>query len=751
MAYEALNNLGHAGSRVVIVLNDNGRSYAPTVSRLSTGLTYLRLSPSYVHVRERMRRTSAYDPGTRGLAYSEPARSHDRRARDRHAPPVLRGAGRALRRPHRRPRHRRHGTGPGQRRRPGTGPSSSTCSPRKAAATGPPRRTRSSACTTSRSAHRGGHRRAPIAPVTYTDAFTQRRARAAADPQAEVVAITAAMPGPTGLLPFQEAYPERFFDVGIAEQHAVTAAAGMAMDGPAARGGGVLHLLQPLLRPGQPGCRACTGCPSSSPSTAPASPGTTARATTGSSTCPSRLSIPGMTVFAPSSARGGRRHARDGLELAGPAPSVSRRHPLARRRRTWWAAACALAWCSAATGRCASWRSARCSTPPRRRRASWRPKASTSPCGTCGWCRRPTRRCWPTPPPHGLVVTVEDGLRVGGAGTFLVDAMRHVTGVDRTLSPVRILGVARPLHRPGQARHHPRRAGPRRPRGGQLGRPRLWPRSATASSSRRSPPDRPARAVSPPVAAGTETCSSLWAVEFNLADLFEAAADAFPEREYLVVDGRRLTYAQMEERANRLAHHLAAEGVGPGDHVGIYALEQRRMGRDRLGGVQAAGRVDQHQLPLRPRRAAIPVLQRRSRRPRPPTPVRPRRGHAPAGALRRCATSSSSTTTARSPIPATTPSTSRRRSPRAPPTRDFAPRSGDDRYILYTGGTTGMPKGVVWPHKNVFYRARRGHRRLDRRARRDAGTDGGEGSGGSVASQLPPRGPAHARCDRNGR
>src|ERR1700728_424167 len=52
MAYEALNNLGHAGSRVVIVLNDNGRSYSPTVSRLSTGLTNLRLSPSYIHARE---------------------------------------------------------------------------------------------------------------------------------------------------------------------------------------------------------------------------------------------------------------------------------------------------------------------------------------------------------------------------------------------------------------------------------------------------------------------------------------------------------------------------------------------------------------------------------------------------------------------------------------------------------------------------------------------------------------------------
>ena len=60
-------------------------------------------------------------------------------------------------------------------------------------------------------------------------------------------------------------------------------------------------------------------------------------------------------------------------------------------------------------------------------------------------------------------------------------------------------------------------------------------------------------------------------MEFNLADLFEAAVDAYPEREYLVADGKRRTYAEMEARANQLAHHLAAEGIGPGDHVGIYA------------------------------------------------------------------------------------------------------------------------------------------------------------------------------------
>jgi acyl-CoA synthetase (AMP-forming)/AMP-acid ligase II len=60
-------------------------------------------------------------------------------------------------------------------------------------------------------------------------------------------------------------------------------------------------------------------------------------------------------------------------------------------------------------------------------------------------------------------------------------------------------------------------------------------------------------------------------MEFNLADLFEAAVDAYPDREYLVADGKRRTYAEMEARANQLAHHLAAQGIGPGDHVGIYA------------------------------------------------------------------------------------------------------------------------------------------------------------------------------------
>ena len=67
-------------------------------------------------------------------------------------------------------------------------------------------------------------------PTGYTQAFAEAIIKEA-EADGRIVAITAAMAGPTGLLPFQARFPERFFDVGIAEQHAVTGAAGMAMGG----------------------------------------------------------------------------------------------------------------------------------------------------------------------------------------------------------------------------------------------------------------------------------------------------------------------------------------------------------------------------------------------------------------------------------------------------------------------------------------------------------------------------------------
>ena len=80
-------------------------------------------------------------------------------------------------------------------------------------------------CSTRRSARSKG----PGAP-SYTSAFTEAIVKEG-EARPELIAITAAMPGSTGLLPFEERFPERFVDVGIAEQHAVTSAAGMAMGG----------------------------------------------------------------------------------------------------------------------------------------------------------------------------------------------------------------------------------------------------------------------------------------------------------------------------------------------------------------------------------------------------------------------------------------------------------------------------------------------------------------------------------------
>jgi acyl-CoA synthetase (AMP-forming)/AMP-acid ligase II len=60
-------------------------------------------------------------------------------------------------------------------------------------------------------------------------------------------------------------------------------------------------------------------------------------------------------------------------------------------------------------------------------------------------------------------------------------------------------------------------------------------------------------------------------VALNIADLFEHAVDVVPERPVIQVGDRKVTYAELEGEANRLAHFLAGQGVNPGDHVGIYA------------------------------------------------------------------------------------------------------------------------------------------------------------------------------------
>jgi 3-oxocholest-4-en-26-oate---CoA ligase len=190
-------------------------------------------------------------------------------------------------------------------------------------------------------------------------------------------------------------------------------------------------------------------------------------------------------------------------------------------------------------------------------------------------------------------------------------------------------------------------------------------------------------------------------MEFNLADLFEAAADAFPDREYLVADRQRRTYAEMEARANRLAHHLAEHGIGPGDHVGIYSYNSVEwvetawaVFKLRAVWVNINYRYVEDELRYLFTNADLKALVfQRGFSPHVTTLLPELPG------LRHLIVVEDGSD---APVP---PGAAPYEEAVAggSPERDFRPRSGDDRYILYTGGTTGLPKGVVWRHEDVFY------------------------------------------------
>lgn len=220
MAFEGLNNLGHSGRDCIIILNDNGRSYAPTVSRLGESLVKIRNNPVYMRRQARLEKLladlpvvgtiaktgldatkaairEAFEPTAffeaLGVRYSGPFDGHDIALLEE----ALRNAA-AM---------------------PG-GPQVIHVLTQKGRGYGP----------AENDPIKRLHDTSEAKPGSFTAAFTEALVKEG-EARPELVAITAAMPDSTGLLPFAERFPGRMFDVGIAEQHAVTAAAGMAMGG----------------------------------------------------------------------------------------------------------------------------------------------------------------------------------------------------------------------------------------------------------------------------------------------------------------------------------------------------------------------------------------------------------------------------------------------------------------------------------------------------------------------------------------
>ncbi|KUO15590.1 acyl-CoA synthetase [Streptomyces dysideae] len=198
-------------------------------------------------------------------------------------------------------------------------------------------------------------------------------------------------------------------------------------------------------------------------------------------------------------------------------------------------------------------------------------------------------------------------------------------------------------------------------------------------------------------------------MEYNLADLFESVVDVVPDREALVfIDHpgtgaeRRLTYAELDAAANRVAHHLIDSGIRPGEHLGLHLYNgveylQTVLGclKARIVPVNVNYRYVEEELVYLYRdadlvslvfeaeftdrvAAALPQVAGLRHLVRVGDPVA-------AGAAEVHAVAFADAVAAGSAG------------------RGFPARSGDDQFIIYTGGTTGMPKGVMWRQEDLFF------------------------------------------------
>ncbi|MFF5574699.1 acyl-CoA synthetase [Streptomyces luteogriseus] len=197
-------------------------------------------------------------------------------------------------------------------------------------------------------------------------------------------------------------------------------------------------------------------------------------------------------------------------------------------------------------------------------------------------------------------------------------------------------------------------------------------------------------------------------MEYNLADLFESVVDVVPGREALVYADhpgmgaeRRLTYAELDAAADRVGHHLLDSGIRPGEHLGIHLYNcveylQTVLGclKARIVPVNVNYRYVEEELVYLYRDADLVALVFDAEFTDRVAAARPR-----AEKLRHLI---------RVGVPApgaaeVTCVEFARVDAAGAPGRGFPARSADDQFIIYTGGTTGMPKGVMWRQEDLFF------------------------------------------------
>jgi 3-oxocholest-4-en-26-oate---CoA ligase len=190
-------------------------------------------------------------------------------------------------------------------------------------------------------------------------------------------------------------------------------------------------------------------------------------------------------------------------------------------------------------------------------------------------------------------------------------------------------------------------------------------------------------------------------VALNIADLAEHAVDAVPDRVALICGDEQLTYAQLEENANRLAHYLLDQGVQKDDKVGLYCRNRNEIVIAMLGIVKAGAilvnvnyrYVEGELRYLFDNSDMVALVHERQYSDRVANVLPDTAGvktilvvedgsgddYQRYGGVEFYAAIAQGS-----------------------PERDFVERSGDDIYLLYTGGTTGFPKGVMWRHEDIY-------------------------------------------------